>query len=470
MLIFLVISLPLVVFSQVDNIELESLDDFSILEEFDNAQEPAETEAEEMVTEEGDEFDALDALDEALAENDEAIDETSDEMQASSPEADGLSDDILAEFDELEGEALVQREKERKIKELKDSELSTDKDYKIEAVDLSETELQNIQDSNPRINDKVIEEFTKIREENIEKILKANYPGSEQRFKVAEIESLRVQLKDISKSAIRVNHIPRGKRLIRLTDNKSFYAPKNLTVRAHVLLDYNRYKYIVNKQGNMLYKVHLDDSTYINKVTNLYRAPYKFTRLPKKIKKNYQDKQFDYSLKGNIHTGLSVPNFTRSYLKEPSGFAPLLRFEFTVMSHSQWLFDSGLTFMYENISGDIAGGGNYNYSSFSLGPTFKSRPFWKNYSLILSPRVAATSRLSYTDSFNSESLWMSETAMLAGLEKMSKYKKYGKFVWGFNYQRKWLRTNVFSVLESKSQANYDDSFAFYIGHQSDWVW
>ncbi|MBT4791332.1 MAG: hypothetical protein HON90_07160, partial [Halobacteriovoraceae bacterium] len=355
---------------------------------------------------------------------------------------------------------------EEQIQEELESNFEAEPDSKqeeIKPVEITEEQLENIIPSEDdilldsssedkpkpkaakKINHQLIKEFSKYRQTNLSDLIKKKQKLAKKKYKFFELEALKIQLKDIAQSPIRTFNIARGTHLIRVSDNKLVYTPKTIKVHGHALLDFYKYRYLVDKKGQLSYKVYYHDTTDIKAITNLHRPPYQFIRLAKKEKIIVHDKNFGYSLKLNLHTGLSSPEYTKSLLGNPSQFAPLFRLESTVLSNKNFLFNSGLTFMYESISGKFISNGSYNISSFSLGPSFKYYSFYDKYGLIIQPRFSISSTAAYTKNDESYKVNLSETSLLVGLEKENTSKN-GKFTLGYTFQRKWIRANTKDLL------------------------
>jgi hypothetical protein len=474
------------VFSQINDIELESLDDLSILEDFEKGGEDEiaqEDDENDEDLEEKDEDEVVESIGSPLQQ-----DPLPDSLDGNFALDDSfLEDDFGDEFKEKGGNevntenkeelaALLEGETEDMGSIISENEL-VESDLKniipFDEVDLSEqkTSLDELQDTNQEINKDIINEFAKIKESKIDELIEEVKQNNKSRFSNKELKILKVQLSEIAKSPIKVFQVQRGTKLIRISDNKVLYTPKSLTVRAHVLTDHYKNKYIINKKGNLLYKVHFREISDIARVTNLYRAPQKFIRLEKKIKKNIYDENFDYSLKFKMHAGVNSAEYTKSLLSDPTGIAPMLRTEVTVLTNKKFFFESGMTFMYESVAGRFKSNGKYSISSFSFGPSFKSKPLLWDLGLVIQPRLAAFSRVNYTKNNISNGIDLSETSLLIGLEKEKIYKGYGHYLYGVNFQRKWIKANAKTVfLDVGNHLSHDDSFAFYVGHRSDWIW
>ena len=126
--------------------------------------------------------------------------------------------------------------------------------------------------------------------------------------------------------------------------------------------------------------------------------------------------------------------------------------------------------MYESITGTFKSEGNYSISSFSIGPSFKANSFWGDFGLTIQPRFSVNSTASISKLGKTHQIKFSETSLLVGLEKENS-SKAGKFLYGYAFQRKWMKANTGDLLlEVNYTTNHDDSITFYMGHRSDWIW
>lgn len=458
--------------AQINDIELESLDDLSILEEFEQGSESEAQEAEDEVEDETDivfkNVDEEDPLLDELADDDSFLNEESDEELAFAEEEEKAQEDSKAAIEELTST--------QSINEVEENGLSPEELTNItpfEEADLADktTPIEELQDNNDEINRKLINDFAKIKDSQVDQVVEEVKKNNKSRFTHYEINVLKVQLKDIAKSPIKVFQITKGAKLIRISDSKVLYTPKTITVRAHTLTDFYKNKYVIDKKGKLLYKVHFQSISDIGRITNLYRAPRRFKRLEKKIKKVIYDDKFDFSVKFNVHTGLSSPEYTKSLLSDPSPFAPLLRLESTIQTNQKFFFEPGFSFMYESVSGNFESNGNYNISSFSVGPSLKSQPLLFDFGLIIQPRVSLQSQVNYSKNGFTNQFDLAETTFLLGLEKEKYYKGFGHYTFGLNFQRKWIKADSNTVfIELGNHVDHDDSFALSFGHRSDWIW
>ena len=128
--------------------------------------------------------------------------------------------------------------------------------------------------------------------------------------------------------------------------------------------------------------------------------------------------------------------------------------------------------MYENTSGSLSNSSsNYSIKSLAIGPVFRSKELVAGFKSVISLRLSVISDVLVTSSNNSTVFKLNESNFNIGIEKSFDLEDYGKFNYGFNYQRKWLTTQAQNVRANISSAdNYDDSISLYIGHESGWIW
>lgn len=314
-----------------------------------------------------------------------------------------------------------------------------------------------------------LEDLKKKRELNINRIIEAKKRENKQRYTNGQIEAYKVQLSDIIKSPTRPVVIPRQTRLIRLEDDKFFYTPKSISTRAHTLLDASKNRYIVDKSGEIKYKVYFNEITDISRITELHHEPHNFKRLKKIIKPKVYDDKFKFSLKANMNMGLYRAYYTKSLINHNADLLPLIRFESGLLTNHSFDYQAGLVFAYEAVNGTTEGAeSKFNYKSFSLGPSFQSKPLLWDYSIIVQSRLSIFSSISIANSNKTTNYNLSETSLLIGLEKKRDFKNIGKYIYGANFQRKWVRANASGIaLDVGSHVDYDDSFALSIGFITD---
>ena len=342
-------------------------------------------------------------------------------------------------------------------------------------IELNEQEVKLKLESKEDIEKKdreILDEFSKERNERVSRILKKVRENKNKRFKSYEIEALKVQLSDIVKSPIRAVHVPKGTKLINIETDEVFYITRPISTMAHTKLDFNKYRYIINKNNEVVYKTPYYQLADITNIADLTRKPHYFKRLSTEKKEvSLRDKSFPYSLQLNLHGGLSAPSYTQDLLNASSISAVLSRLEFIFMSNKKHFFNAGLSAHLETSTAKVTEDLNYQANNAALGAIFKFHNFWGQLDLIFQPKLSLFSQLAVNDATGTDILRLSETNLSLSIENATDFKNMGEMVYGLSFQRKWINTSTQGGDYNLSdRASTDNSLTLYIGHRSDWIW
>ena len=436
------------------DLELEDIDDLSILDEF------AADEEESGNVEDNEENIGEDIGD----------DKDVDELEISDSET--LTDEEKKVDDDLEFLEETENSSRENLEEIGLDEPNLDNVNPFEEIELDDEYLSSNQEGDDEIDFKLIQEFSKMNKDNLVEVLKDARKREDAQFTNFELEALKVQLRDIVKSSLRLAHIPKGASLTRIKDDHIVYTTKPLTVRAYTLLDFNKNRYIIDKKGNIVYKLYYKNLADIKTITTLYRKPHKFIRLPKQEKKiNFFDKSFPYSFNANLHLGINFPTYTNDLVDSDDSGAALFRSEFSFLSKKNLVFNSGFAFMYETLTGSLKSGDTYQINAFSVGPHVRVNEFWGDLAFIVQPRISIFSQAAITRPGDIDVIKQSETSLMFALESETNYAPYGHMSLGISFQKKWINTSTQNASYTISDSTKtDDSLSFYIGHRSDWIW
>lgn len=334
----------------------------------------------------------------------------------------------------------------------------------------SQVEVQIESQAKIKKEKSILEELSELRIKNIHEILAVKKRDFSVKYSNSDLQALRVQLEDISKSPLFTARILKNTSIYDVKTNKKHYLTKDVNVRVHTLDDYDKFLYIINKSGELAYRVDHNSVVNIEQITDLYHKPHKFTPIKQQKKLKIEDDQFKYSMHINFHGGFNFPRYTKEVLVDPQGLSTHLKTEVGLITNHSFLFDYGLTTAYEAVKGDLSDG-TYSIKTLSLGPEIKTRPFFYNTKFTLGSRISLISDVLETRSSGSKVHKLSELTLSLGAEREIQFKEIGTLIWGVNFQRKWLRAKVQNeVFNISSSDNYDESIALYIGHQSDWTW
>lgn len=432
--------------------EFDDLDEMGLLEDDLDSIAPIEEEISDK--EETDDIASDGGLEDEISEDELNFDVDENEVveRKLPPVNEPGSDDILTELNLNEEE--FDKEKEEQSQEDIFAELYSEE---------TDSEISNSADFEQKDRDN-INVFTIEKRQSINEIVKSAKRDSTRNLTPDQVKALKLQLEDIAKSPTRLIQVFKGTRLIRIKDNQIVYTPRTFTARAHTLTDYYKNRYIVNKEGELVYKIFYENTSDIKQITTLYRTPHYFKPLKQKKNLNIIDiKEPVYHFNFKFHTGLNYPEYTQSLLPDPSSFAPVLRLEGNYWLANNFKFDPGFTFSFESISGNMAGDNKYSIVSYSVGPQIRTKPIWdSDFALYTQVRISLYSNLSYTTTSETQDIELAETALVIGAENN---KAKTNFNYGFNIQRKWIKANTTDlVAQVSNRVDYDDSFAVFLGY------
>jgi hypothetical protein len=318
----------------------------------------------------------------------------------------------------------------------------------------------------------ILDELSELRKRNINEIIQVKKRDIKNKYTSSEMQALRIQLEDIARSPLYVARLNRGTFILDIKTHKKLYLTKDINVKIHKLADYDKYLYIINKKGELRYRVYNSSAQNISDITNLYHKPRFFKPVVSVQKVETFDKNFKYTMNINLHGGFHFPRYTKELLTDTTGISTQTRVELGFLTNHDFIFNYGFTGMYEATAGSLStANGLYTIKTFSMGPIIKTKPLIGGFQFSLASRMSIISDVLETRSTVSRVHKLSEISLSLGVEKETKSSEYGSFIWGVNFQRKWLRAKAQNVaFDLSSTDNYDESLTLYVGHQSDWVW
>ncbi len=303
------------------------------------------------------------------------------------------------------------------------------------------------------VGNDIFNELEMIKKANEEKPIKVQDNRARKELNRLEIFKVKVNLAEVKRSKLEPVFIPKNSELIKIETNEAFYTTQDINAKAYIQPDHQSYRYVTDKNKKIRYKVLISELSDVREVTKLYEPPQPFKRLKKKIKKQKYDKKFHYFLSAKLQSGLTTTSSISNFIKNSNSIAPLLRAEVFALTDFNLAIQTGLTFQYETIRGS-----NFTTQTLSLGPDFKFRDLIGSYDFHLQTRISLLSNLQGSSKDLEQSLSLSETALVLGLEKDYKY-----FTFGLNIQRKWITPNVDkSIISFSLDGETDNSFALYI--------
>lgn len=321
----------------------------------------------------------------------------------------------------------------------------------------------------PNIDFSQVDDLSEKRNKAYVQIIKS---VSSRNMNYAEKEALKVRMKDIIKSGTFIGSIRRGTHLVHVKTGKTYYAQKDLTVRAFRLKDYEGYQLLLNSNGYVSYKAPASEVINIKEMVKLHEPPLVYKPTVEKLKYDIDDKELRYESHYALNAGLTRPVFIRDLVNDVNHFGQTTRYEWA--NYGRWDFPMklGFTAQWENSFGNF-NNGNYSMQSLSIGPAFKSEPFklfGNDYSFIVQTRLAVFSRVAVATPSQNINYRTSQTNLVLGAVR-DIMTPLGRWVFGFNYQRQWIKASADAIaLDITSTNNFNDSFAIIFGKGTDSIW
>lgn len=319
----------------------------------------------------------------------------------------------------------------------------------------------------PQIDFSSIEDLSEVRVKNIQRIIDYKKRNSHD-YTIAQIEALKIQLEDIAKSTTELTFVPRGTKLIEIKDNSLKYTQEDLHVRAHTLLDFEGFKYLQNKKGEITFKVLKSSTTSTKKVTTLYRGPEQFERIEKAIINDPDDKklQIQYSVQANI--GLRFLGVTKDLLQTSETSANTFGLHSNIYLSKTAPFFIGITTALDSLA-TTNNTGRVSLKTVGIGPVIKYSEIDSSHHFTLGARSALYSSIDSNDSTIS-SLNVSETSIEAGYQYEKKDASRYPLLYGVSFKRSWLKAKSEQGTFINPTNTFDNAITFSLGLKGGFLW
>lgn len=249
-----------------------------------------------------------------------------------------------------------------------------------------------------------------------------------------------VKFKKIRESGTHLGSISAGTSLVRIDDNKVFTLSYPIYVRYYRLQDEHAFKYLINKDGQTIYKVNSNFVNPINEELTLYEPPRHYTTA-EKIKKTEYDEKINLLPEAGFYLGVVTGDFMKDLFNDERAQSGVTnKFALNVLGNWNLPIKAGLVFHFDQASYDLTSGGKILYSSISFGPQFKTKEFdFFSHSARFQTQyryghnAKATGQMTQGDvTFNFKS-----SDFLSSFEFPIK-NDWGEFVWGIFFEAQWL--------------------------------
>ena len=257
-------------------------------------------------------------------------------------------------------------------------------------------------------------------------------------------------------------HIPANTNLVNIIDNSTRKSAFPIQAVFYNMPDEHGFKYVIAKDGSTTFKVHESKIENLTGISQMYERPLSYTPAPTNITKIHYDSNLSMKPEFSFYTGLVEGNFFRDFFNDSKAYlGKTTQYGFHYFTKWKYPLKVGAVLHYELSSYNLNGGGNAKYSSFSLGPQFKTKEFELMEKVV---RVQMQYRFSNLANVSGETIYgsvsekLNSSDLLVSLEHPIK-NKWGEFVLGFFTQRQWLNIRQQSQIVSlRSSTNFNQAY------------
>lgn len=271
-----------------------------------------------------------------------------------------------------------------------------------------------------------------------------------------------VGLEEILSSPEELAVLKPGTYIYRLDNSQKLLLDKDIYIRFHRLPDEQGFKYLVNKNGDILFKARTEDIHSIAPETVMYEPPHSYTPAPEREKILWDGK-----LKNNIELALAVSMMRADFLQDllnldsaPTG--QMNHIGVNYLADWKWPVKVGLAAYYQRARYNTDGG-TTNFSSVSFGPVFKTKNF---YPLEVPVRLQAQIRYSpfgkmdVNISRGSTGFDFNTTDLVVGIEFPLK-NRWGEFVLSLFTHYQWMSLkNQEEIVNIESSSKPNQALGF----------
>lgn len=266
-----------------------------------------------------------------------------------------------------------------------------------------------------------------------------------------------VGLEEILSSPEELGVVKAGSHIYQIEDSQKLFLDKDIFIRFHRKPDEQGFKYLVNKNGDIKYKVETKDIHSVAQETTLYEPPHSYSEAPE-----LKQIVWDQKLNSKFEIGAALSSVKGHYLADllnlesaPTGQMTQLG----VAYHADWEWPVkvGLGAYYQEAKFKTDGGTS-SYRAFSLGPIFKSQNFYPMevaVRVFTQIRYSPVGRMDAQVSRGATSFDFNATDFFLGLEFPMK-NRWGEFVTSVFTHYQWLslkNQDEIVMIESSNKAN-----------------
>jgi hypothetical protein len=276
-----------------------------------------------------------------------------------------------------------------------------------------------------------------------------------------------VKFSEINESGTEMGAVRAGVNLINIKDNKPLRLSKDVYLKFYRMQDEHGFRYVVNKDGQTLYRINGDYVTSLRETTEMYVPPLKYSTARVDIVEEEFDRKLHLRPEVVVFAGVVSGQYMRDLFNDDEAQNGQT-YHIGANMFTDWSLPLkvGLATHYEVSRYKLSGGGNIDYQSFSLGPQLKTRDFHifeETFRFQTQFRVSPLASLTAQTTSGSEKLKFNSADVLTSFEVPLK-NPFGEAVVSLFYQAQWLNLRGDRPAVSVSSSNaINSSFGLSLG-------
>ncbi len=250
-----------------------------------------------------------------------------------------------------------------------------------------------------------------------------------------------IQLEKISQSPVVYGAIRKGAYIRNLATNENHQVTRPMYVKFYGLEDENQFKYIIDKNGEVGWRVRSRYVEPIQAELALYVPPLTYTPAPTNLVRTIYDRKLTVPPEVSYYAGRAQGDYMTDLFEDRTARAGTST-QYGVHFFTQWKLPlkAGVVLHYERTSYNLQDGGRVLYSAPSIGPQLKTRDFdffGRALRFQTHFRISPFARATADTIYGSGTFKFNSTDVLGSLEMPVK-NRFGEFVFGLYFQSQWL--------------------------------
>lgn len=249
-----------------------------------------------------------------------------------------------------------------------------------------------------------------------------------------------IRFEKIKNSGTELGSLQKGTLIRKIQTNENYQTYKQMFVRFYRQPDENGFKYLVNHDGSVTFRVRSGYVESIKEDLVLYEPPSRFTPAPQIIRSEY-DKKLSLPPEVTFYAGLVKGDFMVDLFNDSEASrGTSTQYGFHMFTNWALPIKAGGVLHYERTSYNLRDGGKIIYTAPSIGPQFKTKDFdWFSNPLRFQAqfRISPFAKASAETIHGPADIKFNSADFLASVEFPFK-NRLGEFVLGFFLQNQWL--------------------------------